>query len=132
MVSCFLLLRSDSRSENISPINSNVYGRKCTLFNLELKIFPILEGEHFRSGIFVHLHNLHKAEPRPSLIIGFKIYTLPLYSLLSTPDIILIKNLIFLYLHNILSSVSYYTYMLCKGNGQKAGKNEELHVYLVL
>ena len=30
MVSCFLLLRSDSWSENISPINSNVYRRKCT------------------------------------------------------------------------------------------------------
>ena len=132
MVPCFLLLRSDSWRENISPINSNVYGRKCTFFNFELKLFPILGGEHFRSGIFVHLHNLHKAGPRPSLIIGFKVYTLPLYSLLSTPDIILINNLIFLYLHNIFSSVSYYTYILCKGNSQKAGKDEELHVYFVL
>ena len=99
--------------------------RKCMLFNLELKIFSILQGEHFRSGIFVHLHNLHKAGPRPSLITSFKVYTLHLYSLLSTADVILINNLIF-------SSVSYYTYMLCKGNSKKAGKNEELHVYLVL
>ena len=55
-----------------------MFTEESVLFNFELKIFPILEGEHFRSGIFVHLHNLHKTGPRPSLIIGFKVYTLPL------------------------------------------------------
>lgn len=74
--------------------------------------------------MFVHLHRLHKIGsilPLVTYLVSFSLLSMSVSSACSKSFTL-----------TCLNYVSRYAYLLCQSNSQKAGKDEDLHGYLVL